>query len=400
MVEKGFNFNKVSIVLMAILFLVSVSAAPILNELHLNIQTTDGLGKVITGTFDFDFNISTTADCNSVIYSKSANLATDSRGIVSFYLENVALSYDSQYYLCYYRDSALIEAAKISQSPYAYTAQSVDLGGVNINQNLNMGTFNVTATNFFGDGSGLTNIDVGSIDLSAYYNKTFVYNQTEVDSLLGSGAVNSSNYWDGLNTPADILGSGINNDLGWINFTSLSQFSNDLGIGNWTLDKPNYYTNIQTYNKSEVDSIVSIGTVNSSNYWDGLNTPGDILGSLIQNNLGWTNFTKLSEMTNDLGIGNWTLDKPNYYNFSEVDTAIGTANTSMRDYVDSAVSSGDVNSSAFWDSLDSPADILGSEINNDLSWVELANLVGLVGNWSQDKVNYYLINQVYNQSEV
>jgi len=65
-----------------------VFAASILDELHLNIQTVDSNGDVVTGTYDFDFNISTTSDCNNVIYSDSATLTTDSRGIISYYLEN------------------------------------------------------------------------------------------------------------------------------------------------------------------------------------------------------------------------------------------------------------------------------------------------------------------------
>jgi len=34
--------------------------------------------------------------------------------------------------------------------------------------------------------------------------------------------VNSSNYWDGLNTPSDILGSEITNNLNWINASTAS----------------------------------------------------------------------------------------------------------------------------------------------------------------------------------
>ena len=81
---------------------------------------------------------------------------------------------------------------------------------------------------------------------------------------------------------SDISGTQINNNLHWINWTSvsngtfypntnpfsfynstslslLSQLSNDLNIGNWTLDKTSYYTstqvnNINTSMKNYVDS--------------------------------------------------------------------------------------------------------------------------------------------------
>jgi len=105
----------------------------------------------------------------------------------------------------------------------------------------------ITAGYFFGDGSGLTNLNVSSIDLSSYFTKSDIlgfnyynssnfvisdyylksnpfsfYNSTTIPNYIltlneADLNVNSSNYWDGLNSPSDILGSQINNDLNWIN---------------------------------------------------------------------------------------------------------------------------------------------------------------------------------------
>jgi hypothetical protein len=145
-----------------------VFAASILDELHLNIQTTDSNGNVITGTYNFDFNISTTSDCNNVIYSDSATLTTDSRGIISYYLENVNLDYDNQYYLCYYRNGVLINNSKISRTPYAFRSKYVNTSGIEVDSNLDLSGYNFTADYIFGDGSGLTNLNVSAIDLSNY----------------------------------------------------------------------------------------------------------------------------------------------------------------------------------------------------------------------------------------
>jgi len=167
-----FEFSNLNVIFLCGIFSVFlfsvVNAAAILDELHLNIQTTDESGNVITGTFDFVFNISTTDDCANVVYSNSTTLATDSRGIISYYLTDANLDYDSQYYLCYYRDGELIETSKIARTPYSFTARNITLSGISIDSNLNLGGYNATASYFFGDGSGLTNLNVSAINLSNY----------------------------------------------------------------------------------------------------------------------------------------------------------------------------------------------------------------------------------------
>ena len=103
------------IVLVATLSISFVLAAAITDDLHLNIQTTNATGGIVTGTFDFVFNISTTSDCavGNVVYSNSTSLTTDTRGIISYYLPNVTLDYDELYYLCYYRDGSLKDSSKM-----------------------------------------------------------------------------------------------------------------------------------------------------------------------------------------------------------------------------------------------------------------------------------------------
>ena len=128
-----------------------LSAAAINDELHLNIQTTNVTsGEIISGTFDFAFNITTDSGCTSVVYSNLTTLATDSRGIISYYLEDVNLDFTDQYYLCYYRDSVLINASKIARSPYSFTAKNVTISGLIIDSGLDMGSYNVTAGYFIG----------------------------------------------------------------------------------------------------------------------------------------------------------------------------------------------------------------------------------------------------------
>ena len=104
---------------MPILFVIGVmlvvsfiSAAAINEELHLNIQVINSSGDVNAGTYDFEFNITIDSACDNVIYTNQTTLTTDSRGIVSYYLEDVNLNFSDQYWLCYYRDDVLINTSK------------------------------------------------------------------------------------------------------------------------------------------------------------------------------------------------------------------------------------------------------------------------------------------------
>jgi len=113
--ERGFIFGVLVLFSLGI-----ICGAAVENSLHLTIQTTNATG-VTTGTFDFVFNISNSSDCSNVVYSNSATLSTDNRGIISYYLEDVILDFSVQYWLCYYRDDVLINATKLARTPYSFS---------------------------------------------------------------------------------------------------------------------------------------------------------------------------------------------------------------------------------------------------------------------------------------
>jgi len=143
------DFFKILVVTLVLTFSISfVFAATITDDIHLNIQTTDVTGEIEEGTYAFVFNISTTSDCNvsNVVYTNSTTLTTDTRGIISYYLPKVNLSYDVQYYLCYYRDGDLKDSSKIARTPYTFRARNITLSGVEIDQDLDMGAYNITTT--------------------------------------------------------------------------------------------------------------------------------------------------------------------------------------------------------------------------------------------------------------
>ena len=225
--------NRRTFILLLSIFIVLptisfISAIAIGEDLHLNIQTTNSAGSVVTGAFNFAFNISTSGDCANVVYSNYTNLTTDSRGIVSYYLNNVTLDFSQQYWLCYYRDGTLINASKIARTPYSFTAKNMSAEGVIDDSNLNLSTHNVTASyglfSWLGSiVSRITGLFVQNIDFSGTINGTGSINitgnitgdwfkgkvnWTSVQNFPTSELnVNSSDYWDNLNTPSDIAES-------------------------------------------------------------------------------------------------------------------------------------------------------------------------------------------------
>ena len=68
---------------------------------------------------------------------------------------------------------------------------------------------------FTGDGSGL--------GVNTSFNQTLTDELYIAQSEESNLNVNSSNFWDSLDTVSDILGSLITNDRGWLNFTQISQ---------------------------------------------------------------------------------------------------------------------------------------------------------------------------------
>lgn len=112
-----------ALVILSVLSLAALAnSAAIDDDIHVTVRATDSAGNATPGTYVFQFKITTDSACTNVVYTDTATLTTDSQGIVDHYLENVSLEWDEQYYVCYYRDSQLKSARKISRSPYAFTA--------------------------------------------------------------------------------------------------------------------------------------------------------------------------------------------------------------------------------------------------------------------------------------
>ena len=236
-----------------------IAADAITDDIHLNLQATNSTGGIESGTFDFVFNISNSSSCAAanIVYTNTSTLATDTRGVISYYLPSVTLDYDIQYWLCYYRYNAggtlnRSSSFKMARTPYTFRARNVTLSGVEIDSNLEMTGYNVTAdTGFFSYlgslASRVTKLFVQEIDSSGnitapwfkgQFNFTTIsdyldfdgsqldFNQTLLNDTIDA---RDTSYWS-QNGTSIYYGSG-NVGIGTTGPQALLQLKNDSG---WT----------------------------------------------------------------------------------------------------------------------------------------------------------------------
>lgn len=211
-------FGGLLLFILIIIFILNFILATPEDSLHLNIQTTSA-GSIVTGTFNFTFNISTSSDCLNVVYTNSTALTTDSRGIISYYLENVSLNFSDQYFLCYYRDGILIDSSKIVRIPYSFRAKYLE-DAYNYTFGMVVG---FTSASYDGNLSSGENIGYVSANLicNAEYPNSHFCLEAEVLKTIASGGYN----WNGT---------------GWIAKGSPGYIANADDCSGWTANSNIY----------------------------------------------------------------------------------------------------------------------------------------------------------------
>jgi hypothetical protein len=196
------------------LFSYFISAAEVGNTIPIQVQTSDSSGNIVTGTFEFQINISSSNTCSPVLYSNTTTRTTDSRGIVTYTLEDVELGFDEQYWFCYYRDGVLKDTIKAARVPYAFRAKNTTLSGVEVDENLDLGGYNATAGYFIGDGSQLTNLAI-------------------LGTISGIGSLGYIPMWNGTSSQNNsvIYQNGSNVGIGTVSPTATLHVLNNLGTG-------------------------------------------------------------------------------------------------------------------------------------------------------------------------
>jgi hypothetical protein len=111
--------NKLILLLMGIMIMPLVLSFP--TNTNLNIQVTDDSGNILTGTFAYRFEFSSSQDCFDIEYTNSKDVTTDSRGIFNYTLPDTnLLDWSKKLYLCTYRDGILKGISPIGAVPYSY----------------------------------------------------------------------------------------------------------------------------------------------------------------------------------------------------------------------------------------------------------------------------------------
>lgn len=110
----------------------------------------------------------------------------------------------------------------------------------------------------------------------------------------------------------------------------------------WTANQSSYFTkanidsfgyyNSTDFSISDYATNVKVDSLGNFSAWD--KDYNDLINTPTFTNDTWvdTYFVRFTELVGQ--IGNWTLDKVDYYTSAEVDTEITNANTSMKNYVD------------------------------------------------------------------
>ncbi|PIO08241.1 hypothetical protein COU59_02100 [Candidatus Pacearchaeota archaeon CG10_big_fil_rev_8_21_14_0_10_34_12] len=230
--KKGVNEL---LVLTLLFFLGFISATAITDDLHLTVQVTNSTGTPIAGTsYAFVFNISNTENCADadIVFTNSSTMTTDDRGVVDIYLPSVTLDFESQYWICYYRDGTLQNTVKIAKTPYAFKTTYVNSSGISADANLSLSGYNITADNFFG------NLNASNIQNPYWYN-----------SSNPSGFINWANAINGtLATLSQILNFGYFNSTDF----SITDYPTIANIVGWGFYNSTDFSIADYFTKSDV----------------------------------------------------------------------------------------------------------------------------------------------------
>ena len=355
--------NKLPLIIIPLL-LVSIAGA-FDNQLPFEFLATTTLGDPMTGTLNTTYYLMTSPTNTTPVWNETSTCnATNGVAQCVIGATKALPVFDKQYWLLLGIDgSNTSEAVPLHPAPYALMAHSVNLsstgnigalpvGSVNINQNVDMSSFNLTASHFIGDGSLLTGlVGVNDTNESARMDNLANYSCTSGDFVLGfegnatplcgtpsgSGDITAVYAGTGLTgggTSGDVtlnVGQGVGVIVDSDNVSVNTTYLDGIYLKSesdpvWLADKPNYYNktviegfgyyNLSDfdyndyylasnpsgfYNSSTIPSYILTAdegdlNVNSSNYWDSLNSPSDITGltdSQISDDLT-ANYSKLT----------------------------------------------------------------------------------------------------------
>jgi hypothetical protein len=183
------------------------------------------------------------------------------------------------------------------------------------------------------------------------------FNQSLTDSLylgISDQRYNETSLIDSVNNSWK---SNVSEQLELINSMdnlSLSDVSDN--VGNWSRDKPDYWNTSTNLNLTNNVSILLTGNISSDNFF------GNINFSYVENVPGYSLISNLVSY-----LGNWSVDKLDYYNTTQVDIIATSVNDSWKS-----------NASAQLELINSMDNLSLTDVSNNL------------GNWSANQSRYML----------
>jgi len=213
-------------------------------------------------------------------------------------------------------------------------------------------------------------------NLTAVLNSVYV-SFSNIVSIVGNFSAWDKAYEDLINKPSVL--SNFTDNLGDRGYSHLSNFTNNLNIGNWTDDKSDYYTSTQTDTQIVTANTSVVDWVNAQEFYNNVANLTAVLDSI---------YVRISNIVSL--VGNWSADKSSYYTSTETDTEIENANASMKSYTDNTfitqANEGNlnVNSSDYWDNLNTPSDINAGDITDDNTYVQVSGDT-ITGNLTVDE---------------
>lgn len=266
-----------------------VVAEPMTDDLPITMRFTDIAGTTEMGPWNLTFNLSRNEACTDVVFSESRlNQSPNITGILSIYLHNIPLNFTDTYFLCVYQNQTYLNGPyNVTRTSSAFSAKYVNASGILDEGNLNISThtlsvWNLSIGNFWVTEQNVTvwlamvmNFTQGN--LSFFHNDMNLTNATEVRWLVN-----------------DTMGTNTTPGAGGVNFTHLSNFTN-----NQNYTRNNSPINLTPYNLNAKYIYLDNDTATQSVLW--FTSWGVNRGSWF-----WNNVTGTYSLGTYDELGAWT----------------------------------------------------------------------------------------------
>lgn len=298
--------------------------------------------------FSYNFVFSTNSNCNPSLLNISVNITTDARGLGATELNITSLS-TTPNYMCEYLAGTFRKAHTVFSSLFENRTSDTDILAMGYNHTSQLDT------RYLGINSNAANSNQLAGQISTYYLNT----TGSICYTNGTGCPGGQSYTNG--SGLILTGNQFNLSTAYLDaIYSRTTLMNTLG--NWSQDKTSYNTTAQLDLR-----YATIGSAGGNTSWN--QTLANSLYYSINNPFGFYNSSTLTiSVLKTYGL-NTTAE------IKTLTDSLYASTSSLNNYA------------------------LDSKVNS-LTNLTLPNIVTTIGNWSDEKINYYNTNNTYNKTEI